>query len=202
MPGYGLPPQIVLTTPLLEGLDGVEKMSKSLGNYVGVEEAPASVFGKIMSISDDLMWRYYLLCTGVSAGAIEQMKALVADKTLHPKKAKQGLAMRIITDFHGENAAQAALAEFDRVFTSDGTPDDVPEFSLGVDDGKVFLPKLLVHCQLVKSNSEAMRLIAQGGVHIEGTKVPPGTRDIDAAPGATILIKVGKRHFAKATFTT
>jgi tyrosyl-tRNA synthetase len=109
MPDDGLAPQIVLTMPLLEGLDGVEKMSKSLNNYGGVDEAPASVFGKLMSISDDLMWRYYLLCTDVSPSGIEDMKRLVRDKTLHPKRAKQGLAMRIITYFHGEQAAKAAL---------------------------------------------------------------------------------------------
>ena len=202
MPGYGLAPQIVLTTPLLEGLDGVEKMSKSLGNYVGVEEAPASVFGKVMSISDDLMWRYYLLCTDVSPEAIERMKGMIADKTLHPKKAKQGLAMRIITDFHGEAAAQGALHEFERVFTQDGTPDDVPVFQVPAPGGSIFLPKLLVACGLVKSNGEAMRVIAQGGVQVDGKKMAPGTRDIEAAAGASVLVKVGKRHFARATFTT
>ncbi|HEX4823118.1 MAG TPA: tyrosine--tRNA ligase [Candidatus Polarisedimenticolaceae bacterium] len=201
MPGYGVEPQIVLTTPLLEGLDGVEKMSKSLGNYVGVEEAPSSVFGKIMSISDDLMWRYYLLCTDVSESAIGQMKKLVAEKTLHPKKVKQGLAMRIIADFHGEKAAETALAEFERVFTGDGVPDDVPVFDVESTGGRVFLPKLLVACGLVKSNSDAMRVIAQGGVHVDGEKVAPGTRDVDAPAGATVLVKVGKRHFARARFS-
>ena len=201
MPGYGLPPQVVLTMPLLEGLDGVEKMSKSLGNYVGVEEAPSSMFGKIMSISDDLMWRYYLLCTSVSREGIEQMKRLVADKTLHPKKAKQGLAMRIITDFHGEPAAKEALEEFERVFTAEGVPDEVPEFSIAAVEGKVFAPKLLVECGLAKSNGEAMRLIAQGGVQIDGKKVAPGTREIEATPGTTALVKVGKRHFARARWS-
>jgi len=201
MPDYGLAPQIVLTMPLLEGLDGVEKMSKSLSNYVGVEEAPASVFGKIMSINDELMWRYYLLCTDVSESGIDQMKRLVKDKTLHPKKVKQGLAMRIITDFHGEDAARLALEEFERVFTADGTPDDVPEFRVAGVEGKAFLPKLLVECGLAKSNGEAMRLIAQGGVNINGAKVPPGTRDVPAAAGATAVIKVGRRHFARVQFT-
>jgi tyrosyl-tRNA synthetase len=201
MPDYGLPPQIVLTTPLLEGLDGIEKMSKSLGNYVGVDEAPASVFGKIMSISDDLMWRYYLLCTDVSVSGIEQMKRLVKDKTLHPKKAKQGLAMRIISDFHGEPDAKAALEEFERVFTAHGQPDEVPEFRVSSVDGKAFLPKLLVDCGLAKSNGEAMRLIAQGGVSLDGAKAAPGTRDIDAPAGATVLVKVGSRRFAKVTFS-
>ncbi len=201
MPHYGLAPQVVLTTPLLEGLDGVDKMSKSLGNYVGVEEAPASVFGKLMSINDELMWRYYLLCTNVSESAIEQMQGLVKAKTLHPKKVKQGLAMRIIADFHGEEAARQALEEFERVFAMDGEPDEVPEFKMTPVDGKIFLPKLLVECGLAKSNGEAMRLIAQGGVHIDGEKVAPGTRDVPAAAGKTVLIKVGRRHFAKATFS-
>jgi tyrosyl-tRNA synthetase len=201
MPGYDLEPQVVLTMPLLEGLDGVEKMSKSLGNYVGVEEAPSSMFGKIMSISDDLMWRYYLLCTSVSSEGIEQMKRLVADKTLHPKKAKQGLAMRIISDFHGEAAAKEALEEFERVFTAEGVPDDVPEFTITPVEGKVFVPKLLVDCGLAKSNGEAMRLIAQGGVQIDGRKVAPGTREIEANAAATVLIKVGKRHFARARWS-
>ncbi len=200
MPSYGLPPQVVMTMPLLVGLDGVEKMSKSLENYVGVEEAPTSIFGKIMSISDDLMWSYYLLCTDVSASGIEQMKRLVKDKTLHPKNAKQGLAMRIITEFYGEDAARAALQEFERVFTADGTPDEVPEFRVAGVDGRVFLPKLLVECKLAKSNGEAMRLIAQGGVQVGGERIAPGTRDVPARKGATVLIKVGKRHFAKATF--
>jgi len=156
------------------------------------------MIGKIMSISDDLMWRYYLLCTGVSQDGIEQMKRLVADKTLHPKKAKQGLAMRIITDFHGEAAAKEALDEFERVFSGDGVPDDVQEFTVQSQEGKAFVPKLLVDCGLAKSNSEATRLIAQGGVQIDGKKVASGTRDVDAKPGTTLLIKVGKRHFAKA----
>jgi len=201
MPDYGLVPQIVLTMPLLEGLDGVEKMSKSLSNYVGVEEAPASVFGKIMSINDDLMWRYYLLCTDVSESGIDQMKRLVKDKTLHPKKVKQGLAMRIITDFHGEDAARLALEEFERVFTADGEPDDVPEFQVAAVDGKAFLPKLLVECGLAKSNGEAMRLIAQGGVQVDGARIAPGTRDVPVSSGASILIKVGRRHFARVTFS-
>ena len=201
MPAYGLPPQVVLTMPLLEGLDGVEKMSKSLGNYVGVDEAPASVFGKIMSITDDLMWRYYSLCTDASPSAIDQMQRLVKDKTLHPKKVKQGLAMRIIADFHGEPAAKAAFEEFERVFEAGGEPDEVPAFVIQAVDGKVFVPKLLVDCGLAKSNGEAMRLIAQGGVHVDGKKLAPGTRDLPAASGESILLKVGRRHFAKATFS-
>ncbi|HEX6851701.1 MAG TPA: tyrosine--tRNA ligase, partial [Candidatus Polarisedimenticolaceae bacterium] len=168
MPEYGLEPQVVMTLPLLEGLDGVEKMSKSLGNYVGVEEDPNQIFGKILSITDELMWKYYLLCTSLSTDGIEQMKALVKDKTLHPKKAKEGLAMRIITDFHGEAAAKAAREEFERIFKAKEAPSEMPEFRVAA--GEVFLPKLLVDCGLAKSNSDAGRTIAQGGVSIDDAR--------------------------------
>jgi tyrosyl-tRNA synthetase len=200
MPDYGLLPQVVLTTPLLEGLDGVEKMSKSLGNYVGVEDPPREIFGKIMSITDDLMWRYYELTTSVSPEGIARMKQLVADGTLHPKKAKEGLAMRLIADFHDEAAARHASEEFRRVFTQHGVPDEVPAVSYPAEDGKAFLPKLLVTLGLASSNSEAGRLIAQGGVRIDDRKVDPGTREVEAVAGATHVIKVGKRHFARVLF--
>lgn len=200
MPAFGQEPQVLLTTPLLEGLDGVEKMSKSLGNYVGIEEDPNQVHGKILSISDDLMWRYYELCTSVSAETVEQMKTLVAEKTLHPKKAKEGLAMRIVADFHGEAAAKRAREEFERVFTAREVPTEVPEIRLPAGDGTVQVAKLLKAAGLAKSNSEGMRLIGQGGVSVDGKTVPAGTRDIPARPGETVLLKVGKRHFARVTF--
>ncbi len=200
MPEYGLEPQVLLTMPLLEGLDGVEKMSKSLGNYVGVEEPPREIFGKVMSITDDLMWRYYLLCTDVSEPGIEQMKRLVRERALHPKKVKEGLAMRIIADFHGEPAARAALEEFERVFHAGGVPDVVPEFTFPSAGGTAFLPAVLVHCGMAASHGDGMRLVRQGAVQIEGVRVEPGTREIAAAPGATLLIKSGKRHFARVRF--
>ncbi len=201
MPDYGLEPQVVMTTPLLEGLDGVEKMSKSLANYVGVEEPPREIFGKLMSIGDDLMWRYYTLCTSVSTEGIEEMKRLVAEGQLHPKKAKEGLAMRVLADFHGEAAARAALEEFHRVFSAGGRPDEVPEHRVPAGNGRVSLSKLLVSIGLASSGSEASRLIAQGGVKIDDAKVAPGTREIEAQPGTSCLLKVGKRHFAKVIFT-
>ena len=116
MPAYGLEPQVILTTPLLEGLDGVEKMSKSLGNYIGIDEPANQIFGKVMSISDDLMWRYYELCTSLSAAGIEDLKEIVRTGQLHPKRAKEGLAMRIVTDFHGAAAARAAAEAFEARF--------------------------------------------------------------------------------------
>ncbi len=201
MPDYGLASQVILTTPLLEGVDGVEKMSKSLGNYVGIEEPPREIFGKLMSISDDLMWRYYELCTDVSAEGIEQIKRLVREHRLHPKKAKEGLAMRIVADFHGEPAAREAFEEFERVFREHGLPDQVPEHQVSVRDGRVFLPALLVSVGVAASNSEAHRLVQQGGVSLDGERVEPGTREIEAKPGESRLLKVGKRRFVRVVFS-
>jgi tyrosyl-tRNA synthetase len=200
MPEYGLEPQVVLTTPLLEGLDGTEKMSKSLGNYVGVDEEPREIFGKLMSISDDLMWRYFTLCTSVSTEGIAEMKGLVADGALHPKKAKEGLAMRIVADFHGEAAARAALEEFQRIFQKREAPDEVQERRVPAGGGKVALPRLLVTLGLAATNSEAARLVQQGGVRIDDVRIAPGTREVDARAGQSLLVKVGKRHFARVTF--
>lgn len=200
MPSYGLEPQIVLTTPLMEGLDGVEKMSKSLNNYVGIDEAPKEIFGKLMSVSDELMWRYYELCTDVSLDAIEQMKRLTREGGLHPKKVKEGLAMRIIADFHGESAAKEAYGEFQRIFREGGTPDDVPEHASTVEQGKAFLPPLLVSAGLAASRSEANRLLKQGAVQVDGKKVPAGTLELPARSGESWLLKVGRRRFARIRF--
>ena len=200
MPSYELEPQVLLTVPLLEGLDGTDKMSKSLGNYVGVEEAPREIYGKLMSISDELMWRYYELCTDVSLQTIEQMKRMVAEGQLHPKKTKEGLAMRVIDDFHGEAEAKQAREEFDRVFQQKGLPDEVAEHPFGAEGGKVFLPSLLAGIGLASSKSEASRLLKQGSVSVDGEKLAPGTLELAVQPGEGKLFKVGKRRFARVTF--
>ena len=201
MPSYDLPPQLILTTPLLEGLDGTEKMSKSLDNYVGIEEEPKSIYGKLMSISDELMWRYYELCTAISLDGIEQMKRLVKEGSLHPKKAKEGLAMRIIADFHSEAAARDARDEFERVFREGGEPDEIPEHRVAADGGKVFLPSLLTQLNLAGSKSEVNRLLKQRAVRIDGEVVAPGVLEIEVQQGDERLIKVGKRRFARVTFS-
>jgi tyrosyl-tRNA synthetase len=201
MPSYNLKPQLLLTTPLLEGLDGVDKMSKSLDNYVGVEEEPKSIYGKLMSISDDLMWRYYELCTGISLDGIEQMKRLVKDGSLHPKKAKEGLAMRIISDFHSESAAKDAREEFERVFREGGEPDEIPEHPFKLEGEKVFLPTLLTELNLAASKSEVNRLLKQGAVRIDGEAIAAGQLEIPAKVGESKLVKVGKRRFARVTFS-
>ncbi|MEX2273865.1 MAG: tyrosine--tRNA ligase [Vicinamibacterales bacterium] len=193
MPSYGLEPQVVMTTPLLEGLDGVEKMSKSMNNYVGVGEAPAEMFGKLMSISDDLMWKYYLLLTDATAEEIAVMQAQAASGALHPKTAKQNLAERIVADFHSRDAAARARDEFDRRF-SKGESDAgaVAEHQLAVPAGGVSLAKILAECGLAASASEAARKVQQGGVRIDGEKIADARVRIQ--PGApSFLLQVGRR---------
>jgi len=200
MPAYGLEPQVLVTTPLLEGIDGVEKMSKSLGNYVGIEDPPREMYGKLLSITDDLMWRYYELCTDVSVGTLADMRRLVERGELHPKKVKEGLALRIIADFHDEAAAREAREEFERMFRQGGEPDEVPEHGFDTRDGKVWLPDLLTAVDLASSKSEAQRLIRQGAVRIEGEKIAPDRLEIEVRPGDASLVRVGKRRFARVRF--
>ncbi|HUF23063.1 MAG TPA: tyrosine--tRNA ligase [Vicinamibacterales bacterium] len=193
MPGYGLEPQVLLTTPLLEGLDGVEKMSKSLNNYVGINEAPGEMFGKVMSISDDVMWKYYLLLTDLAEGDIRALESQVASGAVHPKTAKQDLAERIVRDFHSRDAAARARDEFDRRF-SRGEIDagEIEERALAVPDGGMALAKVLAECGLAASSSDASRKIAQGGVRIDGEKVTDARARVErGAP--PFLLQAGRR---------
>ncbi|HXV75486.1 MAG TPA: tyrosine--tRNA ligase [Candidatus Polarisedimenticolaceae bacterium] len=199
MPGYGLEPQVVLTTPLIEGLDGVEKMSKSLGNYVGVEEPPRQIYGKLMSISDELMWRYYEHCTDVSPETVRQMRQLVENGRLHPKQAKEGLALRVVTELYDESSAKAAREEFERVFRERGVPDEIPRHRFAAEDGGVFLPRLLTEAGLAASRSEANRLLRQGAVSVDGQRLPADALRLDVTAGDELLVKVGKRRFARVT---
>jgi tyrosyl-tRNA synthetase len=172
MPAYGLPPQIVMTTPLLEGLDGVEKMSKSLGNYVGVTEPPNEMFGKLMSISDDLMWRYYLLLTDIGEEGVAMMKASVARGRLHPKSAKTDLGRRIVSDFHSPGAAERAAAEFDRVHARGDLPTELREVLVPFGgEASRALTRVLVDAGLATSTSDAGRKIQQGGVRLNGERI-------------------------------
>jgi tyrosyl-tRNA synthetase len=186
---YALEPQVVLTTPLLEGLDGVEKMSKSLNNYIGITEDPRSIFGKVMSISDELMWKYYLLCTD-----------LTPDRTRPPMEAKRELAKSIVADFHGREAAEAADKEFRRVFSERQAPSEIDEKTLPASREPQFLTKIIVAAGLAPTNKEAQRLVAQGGVLLDDTKVDDPKRTIDSRKGKSYLLKVGKRRFARVTF--
>ena len=177
---YGQPPQIVLTTPLLEGTDGVQKMSKSYGNYIGITEAPQEMFGKVMSISDELMWRYYELVTDVSIAEIERMKQRVASGGAHPMKLKQELGKRIVADFHSPEAAERAAQDWSRMFQKDETPEDLPVMSVRFDevaapnasttDGQVQvkLDKLLARTGLATSVTDGLRKVKQNAVKVDG----------------------------------
>jgi tyrosyl-tRNA synthetase len=181
MPAFGLPAQIVMTTPLLEGLDGVEKMSKSLGNYVGVTDPPSEMFGKLLSISDELMWRYYLLLTDLSAQEVAQLRRGVDSGVVHPKEAKVDLARRVIADYHGAGAAVEAAEEFERVHVRGELPADVREVrvTFGEDTSRP-LTRILVEAGLAVSASDAGRKMQQGGVKIGGVKIQDVKRRLSA----------------------
>lgn len=192
MPGYGLEAQVVMTTPLLEGLDGVEKMSKSLGNYIGVAESPSEMFGKVMSTSDELMWRYYLLLTDDSEAAVNARRARVAAGDEHPKAAKVELARRIVSDFHGADAAKAAAEAFEARFTRNEVNVDALE-SFGIPIGTRWT-QVLVLAGLAASNSEATRKIQEGAVRLDETKVTDPRAAFDAQ--GTHVLRVGRRLVA------
>jgi len=196
----GQEPQVVMTLPLLEGLDGVEKMSKSLGNYVAVEDPPFEMFGKLMSISDDLMWKYWLLLSDRTGDEIEQDRERVAAGELHPMEAKKQLARTIVAEFHSAEDARAAQREFERVFSAGNLPQDIPEVALEVDEASILLARALVLAGLASSNSDARRLITQGGVKIEGETVRDIAATLDTGSSAPILVQVGKRKFARLIF--
>jgi tyrosyl-tRNA synthetase len=193
---HGQPPQCILTMPLLEGLDGVNKMSKSLGNYIGINEPPQEIFGKLMSVSDDLMWRYIQLLSFESLATIEGWKRDVAEGA-NPRDIKVRFAQEIVARFHDAAAATHALAEFEARFQRGALPDDMPEISLPGVDGILLVPQLLKQAGLVASTSDAIRQIAGGGVRLDGERV--GDKGVSVAVGATVVAQVGKRKFARVT---
>jgi len=183
--------QAVLMMPILEGLDGVQKMSKSLGNYIGVADEPNDMFGKVLSISDELMWRYYELLSSKTLDEIESLKNGVKDGSIHPKKVKEDLALEITARFHSDKDAQSAKAEFERVHAKSQIPTDIPEFSC---DGEIWIAKALLDCNIEPSTSQARRDIKQGAVKINQEKV--SDIQLQLTSGEYIL-QVGKRKFAK-----
>ena len=197
---YGQEPQVALITPLLEGTDGVHKMSKSLGNYVGIDESPAQMFGKLMSISDDLMWRYYELLTDLSVNDIKWMRDRAAHGEDNPRDFKAGLARRVISDFHSEEAAQEAESEFVRRFRNKETPGEIEMKT--VEARKWRLPRLLVEIGLAPSVAEARRLIEQGGVRVNGERISQTEAEVDVSADPTLkslLFQVGKRRFLRVS---
>lgn len=183
--------QAVLMMPILEGLDGVAKMSKSLGNYVGVTEDPNEMFGKILSISDELMWRYFELLSSKTLIEIDSLKNGILDGSLHPKKVKEDLALEIISRFHSSELAQSAREEFERVHSENQIPTDIEEFSC---EGEIWIAKALVDCNLTPSTSQARRDIKQGAVKIDQQKV--SDEQLQLSSGEYIL-QIGKRKFAR-----
>ncbi len=195
---YGQAPQVVMTTPLLEGLDGVQKMSKSLDNYVGITEAPGEMFGKIMSISDELMWRYYEVLSFRPLADIEALRRSVAEGA-NPRDAKFELGQEIVARFHDEAAARAAKAEFIARFQQGAMPDEIPEVTLASEDGSLGIAHVLKAAGLVGSTSEAFRMIKQGAVRVDAERVEDRCLEIKA--GTTAVFQVGKRRFAKVCLT-
>jgi tyrosyl-tRNA synthetase len=192
---YGQEQQCILTMPILEGLDGVNKMSKSLDNYIGVNEAPKDMFGKTMRVSDDLMYRYYELLTDIKPKELEQLKADVANKVKHPREVKVNLAKTLVARFHSQAAAQAAEDEFNRIFVDKGMPDQIDEFKVSAQS--VGLVQLMTMAGMTASNSEATRLITGGGVQIDQQKVSDPKLKLDLKAGESIIIKAGKKKFTK-----
>lgn len=194
----GQRPQTVIMTPLLEGLDGVQKMSKSLGNYIGITDAPNDMFGKVMSISDHLMWRYYELLSFRPMAEIEQFKQAVADGA-NPRDYKVLLAKELIARFHDEDAAAAAEQDFIVRFSKNAIPDDIDEVTLSSAGESIAIANLLKEANLVDSTSEALRMIKQQAVKIDGDKVTDAR--LMVTPGTTAVYQVGKRKFARITLT-
>jgi len=186
---YGQEPEVIMTTPLLEGLDGVNKMSKSLGNYIGITESPDDIYGKAMSISDDLMWRYYELLTDLTLDEITSLKTKVEIGEEHPRDVKSTLARRLVADFHSKQAADRAEEEFIRRFRQHQAPSDLETRSISIASGGLKLVDLLVDCGLAPSKAEARRLIAQSGVRINGDRVSDVATQVSAGD---LLLQVGK----------
>lgn len=192
----GMEPQVALTLPLLEGTDGVQKMSKSYGNYVGLTDRPEDMFGKVMSIPDALVIKYYQLCTSVPVDEVESIQTGLADGSAHPNQVKRRLAREIVTLYHDAEAAGEAEAAFDRVFKQHELPDDIVEVSVDLSD-EVYLPAILNELGLVPSNTEGRRAIDGGGVKVDGSVIEAGTYNV---PGDSIegrVVQVGKRRYAR-----
>lgn len=192
---YGQEPQCILTMPILEGLDGVNKMSKSLDNYIGVNESPKDMFGKTMRVSDDLMFRYYELLTDLRWNEVAQLKADVESKKKHPREVKVNLAKFLVARFHSAAAAQGAEDEFNRIFVDKGLPDQIDDFKVSAQS--IGLAQLMTLSALTASNSEAARLIAGGGVSIDQDKVSDSKLKLDLKAGSSFVLRAGKKKFIK-----
>ncbi len=195
---YGQAPQCILTMPLLEGLDGINKMSKSYGNYIGINEPPKEIFGKLMSISDDLMWRYYELLSFRSSEEIARFRDEIAGGR-NPRDVKVLLAQEIVERFHSRRAAEEALADFEARFRQGAIPEDIEDVKIACDAEGMGIAQVLKQAGLTGSTSEALRMIEQGGVRLDGEKV--SDRALHLKPGTTVVLQVGKRKFARVSLS-
>jgi tyrosyl-tRNA synthetase len=197
---YGQEPQVIMTVPLLVGTDGIQKMSKSLGNYIGINESPKEIFGKVMSISDELMYVYFELATDVPGDEIRRLRDGVTGGTIHPRDVKVRLAKEICAQFYDAETADGAEAEFNRIFVQKDLPDEVPEYSIPdgeKSDGRIWFVKLIVLSGMAASNGEARRLIKGGGVTFDNEKITD--EDMELKLPASGILKVGKRRFVRIT---
>ena len=195
---YGQEPQVLVMMPILEGLDGTEKMSKSLDNYIGIEDGPSEMYGKVMSIPDDLIVRYYELVTNVDVDKVKQIKEDIEVNNVNPMQHKKDLAYTIVKEYHGEAKAQEAAQEFENVFSKGGMPEDIPEVEISQDDledGELWIVKIVAATGMVDSNSEARRMIKQGAVRINDKKYEKINLDLEVEDG--MIVQIGKRRYAK-----
>jgi len=197
---FGQEPQVVMTMPLLEGLDGVEKMSKSLNNYVGITEPPGEIFGKIMSISDPLMFRYYELLTDESLSQIEKWKRDIKEEKLNPKDIKSDLAQLLVSNFWGKKEAERAAQEFDRIFRKKEIPSKIEEIEVGTQD--ILLIDVLANQDILPSRAEAKRMMRQGGVYLDEQRIDDIAYRIDLRKKSESILKIGKRKFYKIKLKT
>jgi len=197
---HGLDPQVTITMPILAGTDGVEKMSKSLDNYIGINEAPGQIYGKTLSIPDDQIYNYFELTTNVESKQLRKIQTQLADTKQNPRDLKRLLARTLVAQYHGEPFAIAAEEEFDKVFIKRETPDSIPEFTLDIENGSIGIIKLLTTTKMVSSNGEARRMIEQGGVSIDGKRIE--NQQTTLTIKESIVLKVGKRKFLRVKRST
>ena len=195
---WGQEPQVVITMPLLEGLDGVNKMSKSLGNYIGITDTTDDIYGKILSVSDELMFRYYDLLSDLSSDEIAALKRDMQSGRLHPKDVKKKLARELTARFYDEDAALKAEENFERIFKKHDLPEDVPSVEVAIEEDAVWLPRLLTIAGMVTGTGEGRRMIMQNAVSLDGEKIDDVEYQVKAA--GELLLKVGKRKFCKVVF--
>ncbi len=194
---FGQQPQVLLMTPILQGLDGVEKMSKSLGNDIGIKETAQEIYGKVMSISDPLMWNYYELLTDLPQNEIQELKSNVESGSVHPMKAKGDLAFSLVSDLHSEQAAREVQEQFTRVFQQGEEPEEMPSFQVQCGGRPIALPELVAQVDFASSKSEARRLIRQAAVSIDGEKIADPSYQIDPKQRPAFILRVGRLRFGR-----